>query len=39
MTGEPAVRRRSLRLQKYDYTRAGAYFVTICAQDKACLFG
>src|SRR5712671_3102965 len=23
----------------YDYTRAGAYFVTICAQDQACLFG
>jgi REP element-mobilizing transposase RayT len=39
MTGESAIRRRSLRLQGYDYTRAGAYFVTICAQDKACLFG
>ena len=39
MTGQSAERRRSLRLKGYDYTRAGAYFVTICAQDQACLFG
>ncbi|MCX6361141.1 MAG: transposase [Armatimonadetes bacterium] len=32
-------RRRSIRLSDYDYTQAGAYFVTICAQDRACLFG
>jgi putative transposase len=32
-------RRRSLRLKGYDYTLAGAYFVTICTQDRACLFG
>ncbi len=32
-------RRRSLRLKGYDYAQAGAYFVTICAQDWACLFG
>lgn len=32
-------RRRSIRLRGYDYSRAGAYFVTICAQDRACLFG
>ena len=32
-------RRRSLRLRGYDYTQAGLYFVTICAQDRACLFG
>ena len=32
-------RRRSFRLKGYDYSRAGAYFVTICAQDRACLFG
>ena len=38
MTGG-ATRRRSLRLKGYDYTHAGAYFVTICAEDKACLFG
>jgi REP element-mobilizing transposase RayT len=31
--------RRSLRLQGYDYAMAGAYFVTICTQDRACLFG
>jgi putative transposase len=33
------MRRRSLRLKGYDYTHAGAYFVTIRAQDQACLFG
>ena len=32
-------RRRSLRLKDYDYTQSGAYFVTICAQRKSCLFG
>lgn len=32
-------RRRSLRLQGYDYSMAGAYFVTICTQDRGCLFG
>ncbi len=32
-------RRRSLRLKGYDYAMAGAYFVTICTQDRACLFG
>jgi REP element-mobilizing transposase RayT len=31
--------RRSLRLKGYDYSQAGAYFVTICAHDKKCLFG
>jgi REP element-mobilizing transposase RayT len=31
--------RRSIRLRGYDYARAGAYFVTICAQERACLFG
>jgi putative transposase len=31
--------RRSIRLKGYDYTREGAYFVTICAQDRKCLFG
>jgi fatty-acyl-CoA synthase len=31
--------RRSIRLQGYDYTRAGAYFITICAHDRLCLFG
>ncbi len=31
--------RRSIRLQGYDYSHAGAYFVTICAQGRLCLFG
>jgi putative transposase len=31
--------RRSIRLSGYDYTKAGAYFVTICAQNRECLFG
>jgi len=31
--------RRSIRLQGYDYSQAGAYFVTIVAQGRACLFG
>ncbi|MDT0499133.1 transposase [Algiphilus sp. W345] len=26
-------------MRDYDYTQAGAYFVTVCAQDRACLFG
>jgi len=25
--------RRSIRLKGYDYSREGAYFVTICTQD------
>lgn len=31
--------RRSIRLRNYDYTQNGAYFVTICVQDRACLLG
>jgi putative transposase len=31
--------RRSIRLSGYDYSQAGAYFVTVCAKDRACLFG
>ena len=31
--------RRSVRLRGYDYSQAGAYFVTICTPDRACLFG
>jgi len=41
-TGGSPVRgqnRRSIRLQGYDYSRAGAYFVTICTQNRECLFG
>lgn len=31
--------RRSIRLPNYDYSRPGAYFVTICVQGRSCLFG
>ena len=31
--------RRSVRLQGYNYRQKGAYFVTICAYQKSCLFG
>ncbi len=31
--------RHSIRLQGYDYTAPGAYFVTICVQNRDCLFG
>lgn len=31
--------RRSIRLESYDYTRSGTYFVTVCTQDRQCLFG
>ena len=30
--------RRSIRLKGYDYSQAGAYFVTICVQNRECLF-
>ncbi len=31
--------RRSIRLPGFDYTQLGAYFVTICADRRECLFG
>jgi REP element-mobilizing transposase RayT len=31
--------RRSIRLHNYDYAQAGAYFVTLCTHDRACLLG
>jgi len=31
--------RKSIRLKGYDYAQAGLYFITICVQNKACLFG
>ncbi|TAK32134.1 MAG: hypothetical protein EPO21_16035 [Chloroflexota bacterium] len=40
MRYDPAVHhRRSIRLKGYDYAQAGAYFVTICALDRQCVFG
>lgn len=32
-------KRRSIRLKDYDYSSAGAYFVTICSWNRECLFG
>ena len=31
--------RRSIRLKGYDYSQPGAYFITICTANRACLFG
>ncbi|MBW7884612.1 MAG: hypothetical protein H3C34_18635 [Caldilineaceae bacterium] len=31
--------RRTLRLQGYDYAQPGAYYLTICTHERACLFG
>ncbi len=31
--------RRSIRLKGYDYSQAGAYFVTICTDDRQNIFG
>lgn len=31
--------RRSIRLKGYDYTQAGAYFVTVVTRERECLFG
>lgn len=35
----PLRRRRSIRLQGYDYRKPGAYFITIVTQGRASLFG
>jgi putative transposase len=37
--GKKPHNRRSIRVQGFDYTRAGAYFVTICAWKRWCIFG
>lgn len=40
MTYDPARHhRRSIRLRGYDYRQPGAYFLTICTQDRDCVFG
>ncbi len=39
MTYNPDIhRRRSVRLKEYDYSSCGAYFMTICTQDRESLF-
>jgi len=35
----PQHHRRSIRLQEWDYSQAGAYFITICTQNRECVFG
>lgn len=35
----PKHHRHSIRLPEYDYSRKGVYYITICAQDRKCLFG
>ena len=32
-------KRKAARLKGYDYCQPGAYFVTICAKGRRCLFG
>lgn len=32
-------KRHSIRLKDYDYSSDGAYYVTLCAQERKCLFG
>lgn len=40
MKYNPAIHhRRSIRLRGYDYTQVGAYFVTICTQNRECSLG
>ncbi len=40
MRCDPAIgHSRFLRLKRYDYSKSGAYFITICMQERLCLFG
>jgi len=40
MTYNPDIHnRRSIRLKDYDYSQTGIYFITICTQNRECLFG
>jgi putative transposase len=32
-------KRRSIRLQDYDYSQTGAYYITMCTRNRECLFG
>jgi len=32
-------KRKIIRLPEYDYSQNGAYFITVCAKDKQCIFG
>lgn len=35
---EKLPKRKSIRLKNFDYSNTGAYFITICTQDRKCLF-
>jgi putative transposase len=39
MPNNPPPRRRSLRLPGYDYSQAGAYFITVCTHNRKIFFG
>ncbi len=40
MSYEPNIHhRRSIRLKGYDYSQQGLYFITLCVQNRVCLFG
>jgi len=39
VTYETLHHRRSIRLRDYDYAQAGAYFITVCTNDRQGLFG
>jgi len=39
MTDQPLPQRKIIRLPEHTYRDAGAYFVTVCSQDSAGLFG
>ncbi len=39
VTARPQRQRRSIRLPSYDYGRPGSYFVTVCTNQRLCLFG
>jgi len=32
-------KRKDLRLENYDYSQPGWYYITVCVQDRKCLFG
>jgi REP-associated tyrosine transposase len=36
---QPRYDRRSIRLQGFDYSQPGDYFLTICAAEQKCIFG
>ena len=38
-SSSPDRKRRSIRLRRYDYTQTGAYFITMCTQNRRHRFG